>query len=83
MGYDVLLEKPISPSEKECRDILQLAKKNRKDCSGLSCVALCTLFYQAERADKQWCYRSNNQYTAPGTDWPYTYEPFLCTGQLA
>lgn len=27
MGYDVLLEKPISPSEKECRDILYLAKK--------------------------------------------------------
>lgn len=27
MGYDVLLEKPISPSEKECRAILQLAKK--------------------------------------------------------
>lgn len=27
MGYDVLLEKPISPSEKECRDILQLTKK--------------------------------------------------------
>jgi len=27
MGYDVLLEKPISPSEKECRDILDLAKK--------------------------------------------------------
>jgi predicted dehydrogenase len=26
-GYDILLEKPISPSEKECRDILQLAKK--------------------------------------------------------
>ncbi len=26
MGYDVLLEKPISPSEKECRDILKLAK---------------------------------------------------------
>jgi predicted dehydrogenase len=35
MGYDVLLEKPISPSEKECRDILQLAKK-----SGLI-VAVC------------------------------------------
>lgn len=28
MGYDVLLEKPISPSEKECRDILAMAKKN-------------------------------------------------------
>jgi len=28
MGYDVLLEKPISPSEKECRDIMELAKKN-------------------------------------------------------
>lgn len=28
MGYDVLLEKPISPSEKECRDILNLAKKS-------------------------------------------------------
>jgi predicted dehydrogenase len=27
MGYDVLLEKPISPSEKECREILALAKK--------------------------------------------------------
>ncbi|MFZ2905340.1 MAG: Gfo/Idh/MocA family oxidoreductase [Cyclobacteriaceae bacterium] len=27
MGYDVLLEKPISPSEKECRDILDLTKK--------------------------------------------------------
>lgn len=26
-GYDVLLEKPISPSEKECRDILELAEK--------------------------------------------------------
>jgi hypothetical protein len=26
-GYDILLEKPISPSEKECRDILALAKK--------------------------------------------------------
>lgn len=30
MGYDVLLEKPISPSEKECRDILALAKKNNR-----------------------------------------------------
>ena len=28
MGYDILLEKPISPSEKECREILALAKKN-------------------------------------------------------
>jgi len=27
MGYHVLLEKPISPSEQECRDILKLAKK--------------------------------------------------------
>ncbi len=27
MGYDVLLEKPISPSEKECREILALSKK--------------------------------------------------------
>lgn len=30
MGYDVLLEKPISPSEKECRDILALAKKTNR-----------------------------------------------------
>lgn len=29
-GYDVLLEKPISPSEKECRDILELAKQTKK-----------------------------------------------------
>ncbi|TWO32488.1 Gfo/Idh/MocA family oxidoreductase [Seonamhaeicola sediminis] len=27
MGYDILLEKPIAPSENECRDILNLAKK--------------------------------------------------------
>jgi len=27
MGYDVLLEKPISPSEQECRDILKMTKK--------------------------------------------------------
>ncbi|WP_299703115.1 Gfo/Idh/MocA family oxidoreductase [uncultured Pontibacter sp.] len=27
MGYDILLEKPIAPTEKECRDILKLAKK--------------------------------------------------------
>jgi hypothetical protein len=27
MGYDVLLEKPIAPTEKQCRDILALAKK--------------------------------------------------------
>ena len=27
MGYDVLLEKPISPSEQECREILELTKK--------------------------------------------------------
>lgn len=27
MGYDVLLEKPIAPTEEECRDILALTKK--------------------------------------------------------
>ena len=27
MGYDVLLEKPISPSEQECRDILELSEQ--------------------------------------------------------
>jgi len=27
MGYDILLEKPIAPTEQECRDILALAKK--------------------------------------------------------
>ncbi|TDH28670.1 Gfo/Idh/MocA family oxidoreductase [Segetibacter sp. 3557_3] len=27
MGYDVLLEKPIAPTERECRDILALSKK--------------------------------------------------------
>lgn len=27
MGYDVLLEKPIAPTEAECRDIMALAKK--------------------------------------------------------
>lgn len=27
MGYDILLEKPIAPSEEECQDILRLARK--------------------------------------------------------
>jgi len=27
LGYDVLLEKPIAPTEKECRDILQLTRQ--------------------------------------------------------
>lgn len=27
LGYDILLEKPIAPTEKECRDILQLARQ--------------------------------------------------------
>lgn len=27
MGYDILLEKPIAPTEQECRDILALAEK--------------------------------------------------------
>jgi len=35
LGYDVLLEKPISPSEQECRDILELTKKTG------SIVAVC------------------------------------------
>ncbi|NNF22949.1 MAG: Gfo/Idh/MocA family oxidoreductase [Saprospiraceae bacterium] len=30
MGYHILLEKPISPSEKECRDILELAQKKKR-----------------------------------------------------
>ena len=30
MGYHVLLEKPISPSEQECRDILALAQKKKR-----------------------------------------------------
>ncbi len=30
MGYDVLLEKPISPTEQECRDILELAQKTQR-----------------------------------------------------
>ena len=30
LGYDVLMEKPISPSEKECRNILEMAKKTNR-----------------------------------------------------
>ncbi|WP_181307824.1 Gfo/Idh/MocA family protein [Rufibacter sp. XAAS-G3-1] len=30
MGYDILLEKPIAPTEKECRDILELAHKTNR-----------------------------------------------------
>ncbi|RZJ81364.1 MAG: Gfo/Idh/MocA family oxidoreductase [Flavobacterium sp.] len=30
MGYDILLEKPIAPTEKECRAILALARKQKR-----------------------------------------------------
>lgn len=30
MGYDVLLEKPIAPTEKECKDILEMAQKSNR-----------------------------------------------------
>lgn len=30
LGYDILLEKPISPSEKECRDILKRIRETRR-----------------------------------------------------
>ena len=30
LGYDILLEKPIAPTEKECRDILAMAKKKNR-----------------------------------------------------
>jgi predicted dehydrogenase len=42
MGYDVLLEKPISPSEQQCRDILNLAKKNKR------IVAVCHVLRYSE-----------------------------------
>lgn len=45
MGYDILLEKPIAPTEKECRDILALAKKNKASCSSLSCIKIFALLY--------------------------------------
>ena len=41
MGYDILLEKPIAPTEKECRNILALAKKTRR------IVAVCHVFRYA------------------------------------
>ena len=46
MGYDVLLEKPISPSEKECRDILNLARKTGR------IVAVCHVLRYAPYFEK-------------------------------
>ncbi|MBC7776068.1 MAG: Gfo/Idh/MocA family oxidoreductase [Phycisphaerae bacterium] len=46
LGYDVLLEKPISPSEKECRDILALAKKTGR------IVAVCHVLRYAPYFEK-------------------------------
>lgn len=45
-GYDVLLEKPISPSEKECRDILALAQKTGR------IVAVCHVLRYAPYFEK-------------------------------
>ncbi|HAD13724.1 MAG TPA: oxidoreductase [Saprospirales bacterium] len=45
-GYDVLLEKPISPSEKECRDILNLARKTGR------IVAVCHVLRYAPYFEK-------------------------------
>ncbi|MFZ9079330.1 MAG: Gfo/Idh/MocA family protein [Alphaproteobacteria bacterium] len=46
MGYHVLLEKPISPSEKECRDILNLAEKTGR------IVAVCHVLRYAPYFEK-------------------------------
>ena len=44
-GYHLLLEKPISPTEKECRDIVALAKKRKRHV--IVCHVLrYTVFYQ-------------------------------------
>ncbi len=45
-GYDVLLEKPISPSEKECRDILALSQKTGR------IVAVCHVLRYAPYFEK-------------------------------
>jgi predicted dehydrogenase len=45
-GYDVLLEKPISPSEKECRDILSLSQKTGR------IVAVCHVLRYAPYFEK-------------------------------
>ena len=45
-GYDVLLEKPISPSEQECREILALAKKTGR------IVAVCHVLRYAPYFEK-------------------------------
>ena len=49
LGYDVLLEKPVAPTEKECKDIRDLAKKTGR------IVAVCHVlryapYFQAVRA---------------------------------
>lgn len=46
MGYHVLLEKPISPSEQECRDILALAERSGK------IVAVCHVLRYAPYFEK-------------------------------
>lgn len=46
MGYHVLLEKPISPSEQECRDILELAERSGK------IVAVCHVLRYAPYFEK-------------------------------
>jgi predicted dehydrogenase len=45
-GYDVLLEKPISPSEKECRNILKLAQQTGR------IVAVCHVLRYAPYFEK-------------------------------
>ncbi|NDH90468.1 MAG: gfo/Idh/MocA family oxidoreductase, partial [Flavobacteriia bacterium] len=46
MGYDVLLEKPIAPTEQECRDILDLARKTGR------IVAVCHVLRYAPYFEK-------------------------------
>ena len=46
MGYDVLLEKPIAPTEQECRDILQRAQANGR------IVAVCHVLRYAPYFEK-------------------------------
>lgn len=61
MGYDVLLEKPIAPTEKECRDILK-NKRDRADRGGMSCFKVCPILYQTQGNNEKWCVGKSSKY---------------------
>lgn len=66
MGYHVLLEKPISPSEQECREILALSKKQKRIVAVCHVLRYAPVFSAITNFRAKRCYRDSGEHATLG-----------------